>query len=84
MYSVEQFVINEHLNNIHENLYKKEELFEIIKRIESNFKTLHNNIQQINDMILDKNLLKTNEKISKEQKEYNKIMNEIYKFNVDE
>jgi hypothetical protein len=74
---MEQFV-NEDLNNI-DNLY---ELFEIIHRIENNFELLHNNIDQMNHMVCVKNSLKEN--MIKEQKEYNKIMNEIYKFNVDE
>ena len=83
-YILEEFVINEHLNNIYENLHKKEELFEIIKRIEYNHSLIHTNINKMNSLIRDKiNILKLEEFISKEQKEYNKIMNEIYKFNVD-
>lgn len=82
-YILELFT-NNFSNNINDDLYKKEELFEIIKRIENNFKTIHNNIQQMNDMIEDKNISQIKNVLSKEQKEYNKIMNEIYKFNVDE
>ena len=83
-YILEEFVINDHLKNIHENLHKKEELFEIIKRLEYNYSLIHSNINKMNNLIRDKiNILKLEEFISKEEKEYNKIMNEIYKFNVD-
>jgi hypothetical protein len=77
--------INNFSNNINDDLYKKEELFEIIKRIENNFKIIHNNINNMNDLISDKiNISKFKDFITTEQKEYNKIMNKIYKFDVDE
>ena len=92
-YIVEPFIIENDLQIINDNSYKYEELFDILVRIEKKYKLFNNNINEINIKIIDK-FIKPNEKdikllkemgdiIVNEEKEYNKIINELYKFDVD-
>lgn len=71
---------------------KSKELIVISNRIKNSYKILNNNINEINAYLYantqaDEEILKIlnniKEQFDNEKKEYNKIMNEIYNFNVD-
>ena len=92
-YILEPFIIDNELHIMNNNLYKREELFDILNRIEKTYKLFNNNINEMNNKFIDTHIkineqtikiFKTiNDDITNEEKEYNKIINELYKFNVD-
>lgn len=91
-YIVESVISND-LESINNIIYKRDELFVVLNRIKKSYILFNNNINEIN-RFLSQNTQMKNEDISRllnylketfdnEEKEYNKIMNEIYKFNVE-
>jgi mannose/fructose/N-acetylgalactosamine-specific phosphotransferase system component IIB len=94
-YIVEPFVILNDLEYIQNNRYKYDELFIISNRIKKLYNLFNKNINEINEINehlyvnnkMNEQVLKilsnSKENIKNEEKEYNKIMNDIYKFDVD-
>ncbi len=88
-YIVDSFIMND-LESM--NLSKSKELFVILNRIKKSYILFNNNMNEMNTYLYTKTQLNeyilkilnnTKENIKNQEKEYNKIMNEIYKFNVD-
>jgi len=75
---IQEIVINE------TNKYK--ESLNFLKKIEMLYKLINNNMNEIN-IFFEKNenehVIKINKNIKKKEKEYNEIINELYKFDVD-
>jgi hypothetical protein len=91
-YIVKPFIILNELEYINNSLCKRDELIVISNRMKKAYTLFNNNMnenykylyanKQINENTI-KILNYIKENIENEEKEYNKIMNEIYKFNVD-
>jgi hypothetical protein len=90
MNQLEPFII---LNDVeYINLYKRNDLVIILNRIKKSHDVFNKNINEINAYLcvnnkMNESVLKIlsnlKENIENEEKEYNKIMNDIYKFDVD-